>query len=314
MYKVSQIILFVLLLNVNGIASAHEESAHIQSLNVQSAHIGNLDEGSVTYLGNEAIMVELAQKKVIFDPFFHNDFGVYQLVPDAIKSKIHQGVAPFDKISLILISHAHADHFAADEVLNYMQKHQQVSLIGPKQAVQALLKLAPSNDVSQRFYPLSLSLKQKAVETEIDGVLIEAVRIPHAGWPSRSEIENMVYRVSLSGRTNKQSNKTPNELVTVIHMGDADPNINHYLPHKRHWASRTTDIAFPPYWFYSSEEGRSILTETLNAHSAIGLHVPMLVPQDLKQSGFDYFSVPGEQRIFNNKQKFIKGMQNEHKH
>ena len=39
------------------------------------------DQGSATYLGNEAVMVSLDDTKIIFDPFFHNNFGVYQLVP-----------------------------------------------------------------------------------------------------------------------------------------------------------------------------------------------------------------------------------------
>jgi hypothetical protein len=56
------------------------------------------------------------------------------------------------------------------------------------------------------------------------------VRIPHAGWPGRADIENLVFRVTL---------KSQSESVTVMHMGDADDN--HYLPYKSHWQKRISD-------------------------------------------------------------------------
>lgn len=263
-----------------------------------SGHLHVKQKGSVTYLGNEAVMVKMGDTKILFDPFFHSDFGIYQLVPKLIKSDIHQGRAPYDNISIILISHAHADHFAEDEVIRFLQKHQQVSLIGPKQAVDALLKLLPDNNVRKRLYAIELNLKESAKELVTAGMLVEAVRIPHAGWPNRSEIENIVYRVSLNSEPAKLSNTDKPNPLTVIHMGDADPKLSHYTPHRAHWESKQTDLAFPPYWFYGSEEGQSIISQTINTVKSIGLHVPKEVPSGLKQSGFDYFSTPGETREF----------------
>jgi len=100
-------------------------------------------------------------------------------------------------------------------------------------------------------------------------------------------LQNMVYRVSLDGGT------------TVMHMGDADVNDAHYAPFDDHWQKQITDTAFPPYWFLTSETGQTILKDRLNTKRVIGVHVPLNEPQDLKDSGQDYFSVSGDTRPLN---------------
>jgi len=84
--------------------------------------------------------------------------------------------------------------------------------------------------------------------------------------------------------------------ATVIHMGDADLRRQHFIAHKDHWAERRTDTAFPPYWFLTSPQGRNILSDDMNVAKSIGIHVPIEVPADLKESGQDYFSKSGETR------------------
>ena len=46
------------------------------------------------YLGNEAVLVQVGEQKVLFDPFFHKDFGFYQRVPLDLLDKIFAGEAP----------------------------------------------------------------------------------------------------------------------------------------------------------------------------------------------------------------------------
>jgi len=65
---------------------------------------------------------------------------------------------------------------------------------------------------------------------------------------------------------------------------------------KRDWAAKRTDHAFPPYWFLTSPQGRYILEDDMNVANSIGVHVPLKIPADLKESGQDYFSILGETR------------------
>lgn len=251
-------------------------------------------QASITYVANEAVLITNGNKKVLFDPFFHQAFGTYQLVPKETKQAIFNGIPPYDNLTAIIISHAHGDHFAADEVLKYLHKFPNTQLIAPQQAVTELIALADSKPILPQVFSVAMAFNQAPKNLEVAGLLIDAVRIPHAGWPGRAGIENLVFRVTL---TNQDIS------VTVMHMGDADPSDDHYLPYKDHWQKRISDTALPPYWFYSSAEGRDILTDILNVKKSIGIHVPIKIPSLLKSSGQDYFSKPGEIRKVNESHK-----------
>jgi hypothetical protein len=60
-------------------------------------------------------------------------------------------------------------------------------------------------------------------------------------------------------------------------------------------------MAFPPYWFFLSENGLSVLAERLRPAHAVGIHVPVSVPEDAVERepglrGVDLFTRPGETR------------------
>ncbi|WP_448547153.1 MBL fold metallo-hydrolase [Thalassotalea fusca] len=235
------------------------------------------------YLGNEGLLLVDGQHKILFDPFFHKDFNQYQSVPKDIIDKIHRGQSPYDNISAIFISHAHDDHFTAKTVAEYLANFPHVKLIAPQQAID---KLSPFFEQinQENLIAVNLAFGDAAWHKQLNGLNIGAVRIPHAGWPGRADVQNIVFRVSFEQGS------------TVMHMGDADPNDEHYIPYRAYWQEVITDTAFPPYWFFYSAEGRDILNELINAKSHIGIHVPVNVPNVLKNNQDQYFSIPGSEK------------------
>ena len=246
-------------------------------------------KGEASYLANEGVMITSAGNKILFDPFFHNDYNNYQLVPEDIVKALMANEAPYDNIDAIFVSHAHGDHFAATDMVKYLGMHKTTKLIAPAQAVEAMAKLEGFDSIQSQITSITLEYGDKPKNFNIDNLSVDALRVPHAGWPGRAEVSNIVYRVSLKSEDNKT-------MDTVIHMGDADPNDVHFRPYKELWLAKKTQIAFPPFWFFLSAEGRDILDSRINTEHSIGVHVPVDVPQDLKNSGRDYFSKPGETR------------------
>jgi len=238
------------------------------------------------YLGNEAVLVTAIEgektRKVLFDPFFHNNYSTYTLVPNEIRRSIFEGNKPYDNIDAIFVSHAHGDHFSAQDVLTYLSKYPKTKLVAPKQAINQILKLGGGNKVKQQLISVELQYRETAKHYSVGNILIDAVRIPHAGWPGRANIENVVFRVKMDGNT------------TVMHLGDADPNRVHFDLHKNHWKSLKTDLAFVPYWFYFSDEGNDILENQINSEDSIGVHVPTKVPVQLIETKKGFLSKPGE--------------------
>lgn len=259
-----------------------EETAQPQSIQTKTS---KSTKGKVTYLGNEALMVEHEGLKVLFDPFFHNTFNTYQAVPEPIRVALFNGVAPYNDIDAIFISHAHADHFSSGDITLFLKQHKESILIAPQQAIDSLG--LHDETISARLHAIELAYKDEPITQTLNGIRFDVVRIPHAGWPQRAEISNLVFRVSLSDE------------VTVVHMGDADPNDEHFQPLMEHWKQQKTDTAFPPYWFFMSESGKFILSNRIQANENVGVHVPVITPTELIQSGELYFSEPGEEREIN---------------
>jgi L-ascorbate metabolism protein UlaG (beta-lactamase superfamily) len=176
------------------------------------------DGPEATYLGNEGIMIQSGKSKILFDPFFHNIFGVYQKVPTNIRKAILTGAKPYDDIDAIFISHTHEDHFSVTDVRHFLTAQPKAKLIAPTQAVNELIQQPGITSILSRVVAVSLEYGDKPWQYKMDGLVIDAVRITHAGWPGRANVENIVFRVTL------------NEDVTVMHMGDADPNDEHFKP------------------------------------------------------------------------------------
>lgn len=246
-------------------------------------------QATATYLGNEGIMIQEGDIRIVFDPFFHNGYNNYQLVPENIRMALFSGTEPYNNINAMFISHAHGDHFAADDVLKFLQSHSDTKLIAPSQAVEKLAELKPSDAVMKQVISIDLKLGDKVKTIKVDDLFIEVVRIPHAGWPGRADISNLIFRVTL------------NNAVTIMHMGDADPNDMHFKPYQKHWQKQKTNTAFPPYWFFTSSDGPIILDERINTETSVGIHVPIKVPFSLEMTGEAYFSKPSEQKTIGHK-------------
>jgi len=143
----------------------------------------------------------------------------------------------------------------------------------------------------ERVTAVDLAYKDTPVTLEMEGLLIEAVRIPHSGWPTgRLDVENISWRVTL------------NETTTVLHMGDADPNDVHFERDAAYWDKGHTNMAFPPYWFFSSKGGNGIIERRIKPDQSVGIHVPVSVPAEsslrpVELQGFDLFTQPGETRV-----------------
>lgn len=259
------------------------------SLNAALASEGH---ATAQYLANEGLMVTHNQTKILFDPLFRNSYGQYLLLPEEMEATLFAGEPPFDGIDAVFISHYHGDHFSPDDILRLLKSQPDIQLYAPSQAVDGLKEVATADDaeVFDRVTPVNLEYKDAPVSMNMDGLLIEAVRIPHSGWPTgRLDVANISWRVTLD------------ETTTVVHMGDADPNDVHFAHDAAYWDKVQVDMAFPPYWFFNSTYGPGVLEHRVKADHNVGIHVPVSIPAEpsLRPAGLqdvDLFTRPGETR------------------
>jgi L-ascorbate metabolism protein UlaG (beta-lactamase superfamily) len=252
---------------------------------------------SVQYLANEGLMVTHEETKVLFDPLYTNSYGQYQLVPAAMRDAIFAGEAPYDDVDAVFVSHHHGDHFSAEEILRLLRSQTSTKLYAPAQAVSAIRDIANADDeqVLERLVGLDLDYGDAPVSIRAEGIIVDAVHIPHSGWPTaRTDVQNIAFRVTLDDNS------------TVLHLGDADPRTVHFESDEEYWEERTVDLAFPPYWWFMSEDGLELLDNRIDVTHSIGIHVPdefrnqASIPAELL--GQELFTNPGEGRRFTGSQ------------
>lgn len=244
------------------------------------------------YIANMGAMIERGDTRIVFDPLFRYDYDTYDRVPAEVEAALLAGKEPWDGIDAVFISHHHEDHFDPATILELLRVQPTIELFGPEQAAAAIRELVdePSDPRLKRVHGLSLENGMAATDIVFGPLLVEAVRIRHAGWPNRhADVENIVFRVTLDDAT------------TVMHFGDADVDDAHFEKSPEHWTERHSHLAMPPYWFFLSDEGRRILEERIDADEVIGMHVPVKVPDDPADrrddlQGVDLFTRPGETR------------------
>jgi L-ascorbate metabolism protein UlaG (beta-lactamase superfamily) len=244
------------------------------------------------YLGNEAVMVEHGETKILFDPLFRDDFDEFELVPPDIEHALLAGKPPWDGIDAVFVSHSHEDHYDPAMMLSYLRMHSTVELYAPTQAVDGLREVAAASDSSlfDRVHGLPLAYGDAPIRLDMHGLLIEAVHMPHSGWPERNlDTDNISFRVTLNG------------ITTVSHLGDADADVVHFEKTAGHWEQRRSQLAMPPYWHFRTQERRDTLIPRLHADHAIGVHVRKAIPDEpserpIELQGVDLFTRPGETR------------------
>jgi L-ascorbate metabolism protein UlaG (beta-lactamase superfamily) len=249
------------------------------------------DPATARYLANEGVMIAHGDTRIVFDPLFNEDFGEYRLLPEDLRAALMAGNPPWDGIDAAFISHYHDDHFSPADVVDYLRAQPGVRLFAPEQAAAALRAVAGDDPaLLDRVTAVRLEYGEQPRRFEIPGLVVDAVRIPHSGWPSQSaDVENLAWRITLDGGP------------TVLHLGDADTKVAHFTKDAQFWQQRTLHLALPPYWYFLSVNGLGVLREQLRPKHAIGIHVPVTVPgtPDEREAALrqvDLFTKPGETR------------------
>ncbi len=252
------------------------------------------ENSTVQYLANEGVMVAHGETKILFDPIHNYPNDTYQKVPPAMQEAIYAGQPPYDGVDAVFVSHYHADHFSAPGLARLLRERPDIHLYAPAQAVAELRQQGSAKDepIFERVTIFDLEYGDTPVFVRKGGLLIEAVHVPHSGWPTaRTDVQNIAFRVTLE------------ETSTVVHLGDADARLVHFEKDRAFWDEREVDLALPPYWFLLSDNGREILEDRLYSRHSIGIHVPATyatdrssIPEEL--IGEDLFMRPGEGRRF----------------
>lgn len=213
---------------------------------------------NIRYIANEGVLISSGDKQVLIDGLHREYKPAYLFPPPEMRAVLENALAPYDKINLVLVSHIHLDHFHPESIGLYLHGNPKAIFASSEQAVGDVAKnFAEYEKVKSRIKPVTHEWK-KSTEVNLDGIKIKFLGLRHSGERFK-DIQNFGHVIEIGGKK-------------LLHIGDADMTVENFAAFNL--AQEKIDIAFIPYWFLTSEEGRKLVREQFNPRQIIAVHIP----------------------------------------
>ncbi len=242
----------------------------------------------ITYIANAGFLLSSNEQKVLIDSLHRGGILSYAAPPPGLRQEMEAATGRFADVSLVLVSHPHADHFDAAAVARHLESNPQARLISSPQVIEAvqreLGRFAESSPLLQATYPEGNQRSRHAR----DGTSVEIFRLRHEHERNYG-VHNLGQIITLGGKK-------------VLHIGDAEMSPRNFAPHDL--PADRIDIALVPYWYLTSEQGRTIVREHIRPQHIIAMHIE---PEQREEIATEIraefpeailFSRPGDSRQF----------------
>ena len=189
-----------------------------------------VDTLHVTIVANEGVLLHGAGGDILIDGAFGPGLADYTALAPALRADLQNARAPFDRVRLVLVTHAHRDHFNAQSTADLMRASG-ARLIAPPEVLDSIRRVAP--DLVERV--------QAVLPDDGDILTIdvpEVARVHVLGLrhgQTRRPVEHIAFRVEVGG-------------VRVLHVGDSEAT-----PDQVRAVNPGVDLAIAPYWHLRGE-------------------------------------------------------------
>lgn len=207
-------------------------------------------EVEITYTGNEGFLIEAEGKKIMIDAF-------HRLGDVKNQEMLQKGHLPFDDVDLILTTHTDHDHFDLHMVGHYLFNHPKTVFVSTNQATDAFAKDYKDFDkIKTRLKGFAPEEGEKIIFSHA-GIDITVILLHH-GRSRKVKVTNLGFLFSIGGKK-------------FLHMGDSEivrSELNIYnLPEEK------IDVAFIPYWYFTSSKYKPALQHAIGAEQVIPMHL-----------------------------------------
>ncbi|UXP32370.1 MBL fold metallo-hydrolase [Reichenbachiella agarivorans] len=212
---------------------------------------------TVTYLGNEGMLIEYQGTKVIIDGLFSDPTGRFDSPSSDVVSQIIAGTKPYDNISVDLITHAHPDHFDPISHVNFLSKNKNAVIITTPQAADSMqIKSDLYGNVANRVITNSWSNGWKS--STIGPVVVSSAYTRHAG-KAYGKVEHQIFLIKIGNKK-------------VLHIADTQMEVSYFDDLRLIYED--IDIAIVPFWFLTNLFGEEIIEKHVAPKKIVGMHLP----------------------------------------
>lgn len=208
----------------------------------------------VTSVANAGVLLESGAVRLLIDAPIREGIPPYATPSAEASRQLESASAPFDRITAILITHWHEDHFSPEAVAAHLAASPTTVLITSEEIVARVRKAAPAL-ASGQLRPMTPA-PGSAARTEAGGLPIHVLRIRHS--PARRMPEEHVGFLIEGCRT-------------VLHTGDADARADNFPLLK---GLPRVEVGLLPYWFVLGESSRTFVETSIRPGRVLAMHIP----------------------------------------
>jgi L-ascorbate metabolism protein UlaG (beta-lactamase superfamily) len=224
---------------------------------------------SVTYVANDGFLYETKTGKVLIDALFGGIKGNWCDQPDdSVSNLMLNGIAPFNNINVVLITHYHSDHFNGAMVISFLRNNKKAVLICPSQVGEVLIKDPGYSGVADRIQNLK-SANQFDTLLTVNKINIRVLRFNHGSffetdsatgkkYDLHSNVENFGYIIDTDG-------------FSLFHSGDGSfSDKSHFETY--HFSDRKFNMVFLDRTFLR-KEGQEIMNSFIHTKDLFFMHI-----------------------------------------
>jgi L-ascorbate metabolism protein UlaG (beta-lactamase superfamily) len=212
---------------------------------------------TVHYLANEGVLLEDGQRGVLLDGCVRQPYAGYAAVPDAVWQRLLTGEPPFDTLRLVLVSHAHRDHFQVAPARELLLARRDLAWVVHREVADALAKDWGSWSLVSGAVTVVAPADGEVARWEGGGIAVEIRRLPHG--KARTMPENLAHVVHLGGRS-------------LVHVGDAAASVEDL--DRAGLTAGGYDVGLLPYWFWLADTWKPARERLGGRLGTVALHLP----------------------------------------
>ncbi|MBW8190668.1 MBL fold metallo-hydrolase [Neiella marina] len=231
--------------------------------------VGAEPSATITYIGSSGYLVKTTGHKLLLDGAFDNDVARFEVTTasEPIKQQLIHAQPPFDKLDMILVSHAHKGHFEATSIAQVIINNPQALVVTTEAVYSQLAELGElqSSSLNQIHYPRSEMGQRTHISHQ--GLIVAMTKTAHWGGLEQLNVEVTADDVNLAYALEAAS-FTPENVIDIQFVTALAPQSNarfRILTHqsgneKKAELKKQVDLMPSTYFFTAS--GESIAIET----------------------------------------------------